>query len=230
MAVTRTPEPVESSFWGVADSLFERLQDAGAALAVSDTVSPDVEGALQALVDALPDAPESLGAADPYLVSALYASTMRGLDALREGDGRVRRRELRAPLERARQALRDLIVNEPVMDDKAATELVIWLLELHQIPRTELARVLGVAPKTLQRWADPETASSPKGAEARRVRVLAKVVNQLRWSFSPTGVIEWLERPHPALKGEEPRTLLDDPDGGATLLRLAGATRSMTLA
>jgi uncharacterized protein (DUF2384 family) len=218
-----------SDFWRVAEQLFEDLQTAGAALAVSDVVPVEVETALQSLVDALPDAPESLGAADPYLVSALYASTMRGLDALRDGDPRTRRRELRAPLERARQALRDLIVNEPVMDDKAAKELVVWLLDLHEVPRAELARILGVPPTTMRRWADPAAPSSPKGPDARRVRVLAKIVNQLRWSFSPSGVIEWLERPHPALKGEAPRTLLDDPEGGQTLLRLAASTRSMTL-
>jgi DNA-binding transcriptional ArsR family regulator len=229
MTTTQTSGPELRGFWGVADVLFERLQEAGAALAVSETVPPEVESALEALVQALPEAPESLGAADPYLVSALYASAMRGLDALRDDDPRQKRRNLRGPLERTRQALRDLIVNEPVMDDKTAKQIVTWLVELEEIPIGELARVLGVTPATLRRWADPKVEALPKGPAARRLRVLAKVVNQLRWSFSPGGVIEWLERPHPALKGEEPKTLLADPGGGPTLFGLAGSTRSMTL-
>ena len=229
MAKTEAHRAEKSGFWAVAEDLFTGLQQAGASLAVSETVPREVESALEALVDALPDSPESLGAADPYLVSALYASAMRGLDALRDEDPRRKRRELRGPLERTRQALRELIGNEPVMDDKGPKSVVNWLIELEEIPRGELARVLDVSPQKLRRWADKSVVTAPKGSEARRIRILAKVVNQLRWSFSPVGVIEWLEHPHPALKGEEPKTLLDQPDGGQELLRLAGSTRSMTL-
>jgi hypothetical protein len=226
-----TQDSDSPSFWKVAEQLFEQLQEAGAALAVSKAVAPEVEDALQALVDALPADPESLGAADPYLVSALYASTMKGLDALRSPDPETQRRELRIPFERARQALRGLLADEPVMDDRSPSELVRWLLDHEEIPRTDLARVLEVSTATLRRWADPSVGTSPKGDEARRVRVLAKVVNQLRWSFSPVGVIQWLERPHPSLKGEAPQALLrePDPEGGPKLLRLANATRSMSL-
>jgi hypothetical protein len=231
MTSSSNPSQGASDFWNVAEALFERLQAAGAAIAVSDTVPPESESALRALVGALPADPESLGAADPYLVSALYASTMKGLDALSDQDPALRRRELRIPFERARQALRGLLAEEPVMDDKSAKEIAQWLVDQEEIPRTDLARVLKVSPATLRRWADPSVPTSPKGDEARRLRVLAKVVNQLRWSFSPVGVIQWLDRPHPSLKGEGPRTLLTDagPEGGPRLLRLANATRSMTL-
>lgn len=217
-----------AEFWEAAPHLFEVLQQAGAVLAVSEIVPSEVESALHALVDALLDEPESLGGADPNLVSALYASAMRGLDALREEDPHKKRRELRGPLERIRQALRDLIANEPVMDDKTMKQVVDWLVHSDEIPVADLAGVLGVPTNRLRRWADV-TDTAPRGAETRRVRILAKVVNQLRWSFTPVGVVEWLELPHPALKGHSPKTLLDSPEGGLTLLRLAASTRSMTL-
>jgi uncharacterized protein (DUF2384 family) len=223
--------PESSDFWKGAQQVFEQLQEAGAALAVSKTVEPEVEVALKALVDALPADPELLGGADPYLVSALYASTTKCLQALREPDPEAQRRELRIPFERARQALRGLLADEPVMDDRSPRELVRWLLDQEEIPRSDLARVLEVSTATLRRWADPSVTASPKGDEARRLRVLAKVVNQLRWSFSAVGVIQWLERPHPSLKGEAPQVLLRDadPEGGPKLLRLAKGTRSMSV-
>jgi uncharacterized protein (DUF2384 family) len=230
-----TTAPVSSSgpseFWSVAPELFNRLQDAGAVLAVSSTVPPEVETALRDLSDALPADPESLGAADPYLISALYASTMKGLEALNDDDPSARRRELRIPFERARQTLRGLLADEPVMDDRSAKEISQWLMANGEIPRIELARVLGISEGTLRRWANPEASASPRAEEARRIRVLAKVVNQLRWSLSPVWAIQWLERPHPSLKGEAPMVLLADsgPEGGPRLMRLANGTRSMTL-
>jgi hypothetical protein len=106
-------EPRSSDFWKVADQLFDQLQEAGATLAVSKSVEPEVEVALKRLVAALPADPEVLGGADPYLVSALYASTTKCLQALGESDPELRRREFRIPFERTRQALRGLLAERP---------------------------------------------------------------------------------------------------------------------
>lgn len=218
-----------SSFWEQAAELFSRLESAGVALAVSPTVSDEVEAAFEAVVRALPETPDALSAADPYLVGALYAGAMHGLSALRLADPTTRRRALRIPLERVRQAMRDLLAEEPVMEDRPSKQVAQWLLANDELPRVDLARILDVSPSTLRRWADPSATASPRGDEARKLRILARVINQLRWSFTSPGVIEWLVRPHPSLKGDPPETLLEDPEGGVALVRLAAGTRAMTL-
>ena len=229
MAAAHTGNQEISDFWDTAPRLFEQLNDAGALLAVSETVPSEVEEAIELLVAALPTTPDTLAPADPYLVSALYAGAMQGIVALRESEPLVRRRALRIPLERARQALRDLLSEEPVMDDQPLKRVAAWLIDNEEISRSTLARVLDVSPATLKRWADPASTSAPKDDEARRLRTLARVVNHLRWSFTAPGVVEWLTRPHPSLKGAPPESLLDDPEGGVALIRLAAGTRAMTL-
>jgi uncharacterized protein (DUF2384 family) len=229
MAATMTPASDASHFWQLAPALFQQLNAAGGSLAVSEIVPQEVERSFEALVNALPDTPEALGGANPYLVGALFASAVHGLQALHEEDPHLRRRRLRIPLERARQALRDLLAEEPVMEDRPPKQVAEWLLQHEEIPRVDLARLLAVSPSTLRRWANPTVPAAPRGSEARRLRILARVVNQLRWSYTSAGVVEWLGRPHPMLKGEAPEVLLEDPEGALALLRLASATRAMTL-
>lgn len=214
-------------FWRLAPDLLERADQATAQMSVSATVDPQVEDAVAFLVKSLGHMrPENL-AADPYLVEALLVGTLGCAAALWVGDGEKRRRELRLPLERTRQALRDLLDERHVAQDVPSKEIARWLVDVAEVPQHDIAVLLGVAPRTLQRWISAAEPAKPTGDDETRVRTLARIVDQLRWSMTPTGVIRWLRQPHPALEGRRPCDLLTEPGAYSELARLAAATRAM---
>lgn len=79
--------------------------------------------------------------------------------------------------------------------------------------------------RQLQRWLAAH-GSEPAGAEAARIRVVARLVNQLRHTFTGPGVLAWFSRKHPML-GEAPAALLDDPMRYPELVSVATASRAM---
>lgn len=226
-SVKRNADP-SARFWRQAPRLLERLNRANAALSVSESVPADVRTAVEAFTESVPSTPEAFSGSDPYLVEALLIGALHCRNALWIGDDAKARQELRLPLERARQALRDLLAEATVSLDQPAKDVLVWLVENTEVSRADLARILNVEPRTLQRWISQESASGPTSDAAMRVRVLARVVSQLRWSMTGTGVVRWLERPHPQLDGKRPATLLNEPDAFERLPRLARSVRAMT--
>lgn len=217
------------SFEDAAESLLAQLDDATLRLAVSETV-PDEVATLIDRFDVLLYArnPEAgFASADPYLAEGLLGGAVVCLKALRHDDERLARRDLRFGLEQVRQALRDMLDERPVRADRDSKELLRWLATTTSVPQAELAEVLGVGTRTLQRWLSDSDAAEPAGDDDMRLRVVARLVNHLRHSFTGHGAIRWLQRPHPKLANAAPAELLDDETRFPELIHLAARARSM---
>lgn len=223
-----TPTPARTRFWSQATRLLEELNEATDRLSASKSVDAEVTRAVTRLVETFASAdPEALTGNDPYLVDALLVGTLGCAKAMWLGDDEKKRRELRIPLERSRQALRDLVAERHVALDRAPKDVARWVVEMSGVPQSDIAELLGVSARTLQRWISPTESAAPSGSDEVRLRTLARTIDQLRWSMTPAGVVSWLRRPHPGLKGRVPADLLDSEGAFAELPRLAAATRAM---
>jgi uncharacterized protein (DUF2384 family) len=167
---------------------------------------------------------------DPYLLVSLQGSLIGALRALENPDPALARRELRVRLEQLRQVYRDLADARPAYEDQPVKQLVRWLAHVLDVPQARLAELFDVSPRTFQRWLSEADETAPVGEDARRVRVVANLVGHLRHSLTGQGVLDWMERPHPAIDGRIPRELLKEPDALTRLTRLAAGTRSATAA
>ncbi len=167
---------------------------------------------------------------DPYLLVSLQSSLIAALRALENPDPAIARRELRVRLEQLRQVYRDLADARPVYEDQPVKQLVRWLAQVLDVPQARLAELFNVSARTFQRWLSEADETAPVGEDARRVRVVANLVGHLRHALTGQGVLDWMERPHPAIGGRTPRELLQEPDALTRLTRLAAGTRSMTAA
>lgn len=208
--------------------LERKLAETNATLAerreVPDAV-PEIVMEVSGILDDVPE--EELYRYDPYLVLSLYRGTVDALRGLGAENAGAKRQRMRIALEQMRQALRDLEEGLPVREDKSTTEIVNWLLETVDTSQSGLARLLGTSRRTLQRWISEGRAGEPRGAESRRVRIVARLVNHLRHALTGPGVVAWFERPHPELKGKPPLAILNEPDAPIQLNRLAAGVRSV---
>jgi len=119
-------------------------------------------------------------------------------------------------LEGIREVLTNFREGPGVWAGKDDHELVVWLLQtLPGIPQKQIAGLLGVSPKTVYRWQE----SGGAGDHNDRLRSLAAVVAQLRFSMTPTGIVSWLHQPQGDKK--TPLQRLSSPDGMASVIRSA---------
>jgi uncharacterized protein (DUF2384 family) len=209
-----------------SDPLREEIERAQGSLASSRDVPEEVRKVVLRLADrveAISD-PE-LGGVDPYFVLAIQGGTIQALRALEVGDAARARRGVRLGLERVRQALRDLADEGPVADDRPVRALVRWLVETLDAPYPRVAALLHTSPRTLQRWLSPEGSTEPRGDDAARVRLVARITNQLRHALTGEGMLQWFESPSPGLDGRRPLDLLADLGEAPRLVRLAASTR-----
>jgi hypothetical protein len=167
---------------------------------------------------------EQLGPADPYRLIALLNATLAARHAVGDDDP-ARRRELRLRLEQLRQLFLDLAGDEPVSDERSGKEIARWLAEVVDVSQQQLADLLGVKRRTFQRWVSEKDEAGPNTVNDRRLRIVARLVNQLRHGLSPTGVIRWFEHPRAALGDRRPADVLDEPDVLARLQTLAASVR-----
>jgi hypothetical protein len=165
-------------------------------------------------------------AADPYLALLVHRAVLDAQAAV-EGEERD---ELRIALERLSHALAALGEAEEVGDERTPKELARWLVAAVEVPQRDLADLLGVDLRRFQRWISARERTRPEGEEARRLRAIARLVGQLRHSFTAAGVIAWFDWPRPELGGVTPRELLADPVRLPDLLLAAGSTRSTAFA
>lgn len=174
------------------------------------------------------DAPGGVISPDAFLSEQVYAGVALAAAALLEDSERVARRQARLALEQVRQALRDIAEGRPLGDDRPASELVLWLEATLDAGPTKLAELVGTTPRTWQRWRTGE--QIPDDVGQLRLRRLVGAVAHLRFSLTAAGVVDWFQRPHPALKGGQgtPAELLDDAEGYRTVLDLAARLRTMT--
>ena len=242
--------PVEAA--AAVDAINDRL-------AGERNVPPEVATEVAGLAAAVRSTPlERWIAADPYLALLVHRAVLDAQaavdDAAREGpaaapnnparEGSLNsaregpaaapvnpaRDALRIALERLSHALSALGEAEEVGDARSPKELARWLVAAVEVPQRDIADLLGVDLRRFQRWISARERTRPEGEEARRLRALARLVGQLRHSFTPAGVVAWFDWPSPELGGATPRELLADPVRLPDLLLAAGSTRSTAFA
>jgi uncharacterized protein (DUF2384 family) len=207
--------------------LAAELAEANDRLAMQADVPADIAGLVKELAASLAQVDEAeVSAFDPYLLIALQKAALGAREALDLDDEAPKRREIRYRLEQMRHAFRDLASEEVVSDERPAKEIARWLADVVDVSQQRLAGLLEVEKRTFQRWISETETTSPEGDDARRLRVVARVVNQLRHSLTATGVIGWFEQPTPELDDRTPASLLHDPAATVKLVGLAGALRS----
>lgn len=165
-------------------------------------------------------------AIDPHHAVIVLHSAVSAQRALEDPDSPAARDQLRVALESIRQSLAALAEREPVSDDRNPKQVVQWLAKRTEVSQSTLANLLGVSARQLQRWLSASEAAQPEGEDARKVRVIARAVNQLRFVLTPAATVDWFSWPRSDLDQRRPLDLLDDPAEEPTLALIAGAMRS----
>lgn len=166
---------------------------------------------------------DDLAAVNPWLWIRVQAAALRAQVALRDREPE-RRRALRLALEEMRFLLARIAEREPIGEDRPAGDVARWLDgALPSVAQQRKAELLGVSLRTYQRWVAGTTA--PAGEDERRLRIVARLVNQLRHSLTAPGVLDWFRHPRADLGGAAPADALDDPDRLEPLLAAAAASR-----
>lgn len=178
-------------------------------------------------------------------VQLVSASRAVPLDAARAGVLATRLADLMgvferpagAPIDRAmvgaviaaagRAGLAEQVAARPDAAEPGEQTILALLEALRSSPRPEteiaglaaifgyggLARLVAASEPSLRRYAS--ASRTPPDGIAQRVHFLVQLVAILRGSFNEFGVRRWFERPHPALGGRAPASLLSgrwDPD------------------
>lgn len=220
-------ELLVDSDWVDPSAVEEQLAEQNELLGREWGVPESVRLFVEDLADQLAAAPAEITLrTDPYLLVSLQRSLIAALRAIEREDEESARADLRIRLEQLRHVYRDLADLRPAYVDRPADELVGWLNDILGVPQPRLAAILGVSPRTLQRWLSTSGSTAPVDADADRVRLIASAVAHLRHSLTGRGVMEWFERPHPMIGERPPLQLLDEPDALQRLSRLAASTRS----
>lgn len=211
----------------LAEHYLPRLERAQRSMMLQTAIPPEVSALVDELADRL-DAiatPWAYDAIDPYLGQSLLLAVLAGEKALRAPNEDDRRRRVRVALERVRQTLRDVTDEAPAAESAETKRVVRWLTDTLSVPQAEIATLLGVSTRTLQRWLSSDV-PSPEGAEEARIRMVARTMAHLRHVFTGPGAVRWFMHPHPALDGRRPIDLLSDPLNAPKLVRLASRSRS----
>jgi hypothetical protein len=224
--VVSAPSQAGSMRWDPDwDRLRDDVEQAQSALATAEVVPDEVHKVVLRLGDRLEAiADAELLAVDPYFILAIQSGTIQALRALDLDDPAQERRGVRIGLERVRQALRDVSDEGASAEDRPPKLVVRWLVETLDAPYPRVAELLQTSPRTLQRWLS-QGSTQPRGEDAARVRVVAKVTNQLRHVLTGEGVLRWFESPRADLSGRTPAELLADLDEAPHLIRLAASAR-----
>jgi hypothetical protein len=162
---------------------------------------------------------------DPRHALIVLHSSLSAQRAIEEPQSSQARDQLRVALESLRQALAAIAEREPVSGERSPKEVVQWLAARTEVSQVTLAQLLGVSARQLQRWLSPVEPAQPELEDARKVRLVARIVNQLTYALTPAGSVAWFEWPRHDLGHKAPRDLLDDPRHEPTLLSIAGAMR-----
>ena len=204
--------------------LLTQVNDATRMLARSATVPGEVGELIDSFESVLGAATPLRLEADPYLTTMLWAAAFRAEKALRHDNDKDRRREVRVALEQFRHALRDIVESRPYDDGAPVREVLAATAAAVGVPQKAFAELLGVSVRQLQRWL-AEDGSDPGADDAARIRVVGRVVSQLRHAFTGPGVVAWFRREHPVLK-RAPIELLGNPLCYPQLVTAATAARA----
>ena len=202
----------------------QRLNDQ---LASERTIPPAIAAAVREIASGIQETNlRRWETVDPTHAVIVLRSAVSAQLAVEDPDSPAARDQLRVALESIRQSLAAIAEREPVSAERTPKEIVQWLAARTEVPQTRLAALLGVSARQLQRWLSPAQGSQPEGDDARRVRLIARIVNQLRFALTPAGTVEWFGWARSDLGSRTPADLLDDPMEEPRLLMIAGAMRS----
>jgi len=165
-------------------------------------------------------------AIDPHHAVIVLHSAVSAQRTLEDSDPIAARDQLRVALESIRQSLAAIAEREPVSDERSPKQIVQWLAQRTEVPQARLADLFGVSARQLQRWVSESERTQPEGEDARKVRLVARIVNQLRFVLTPGGTVEWFTWARNDLGNRRPLDLLDDPAQEPTLTLIAGSMRS----
>jgi hypothetical protein len=206
--------------------LEHELAQANRRLAKEAKTPASIVGLVEEVADAIAAGDRAeVAAVNPWLWIRLQSAALRAQASLREDDPE-RRQQLRLALEQMRFLFARIADRAPIGEDRPAGEIASWLdLKLASVSQPKKAELLHVSPRTYQRWISDREPATPSGDDERRLRVVARIVNQLRHSLTGPGVVEWFEHPRADLGGASPGSILDDADKLELLLGAAAASR-----
>jgi hypothetical protein len=168
---------------------------------------------------------DEIALVNPWLWIKVQSAAIRAQSALREEDP-GRRRQLRLSLEQLRFLFARIADREPIGEDREVEEVAMWLdSKLASVSQPKKAELLKVSPRTYQRWVSENESGRPSSEDERRLRIVARIVNQLRHSLTGPGVVEWFDHPRADLDGLSPASVLDDPSRLEPLIAAAAASR-----
>lgn len=202
------------------------LGEVNARLAGERETPASVAGVVADVADAIAGGDDgAVALVNPWLWIKLQSAAIRAQSALREEDPE-RRRHLRLALEQMRFLFARIADREPIGEDRPVHDVVRWLdAALASVSQPRKAELLHVSPRTYQRWISAQESVRPSAEDERRLRIVARIVNQLRHSLTGPGVVDWFEHPRAELHGATPADVLDDPDRLELLITAAAASR-----
>lgn len=118
-------------------------------------------------------------------------------------------------LEAIRHVLRDGVETEPLRTGATSGEPVLTRADavrqleawFPRLDKSQLAQLLGVSTRTVDRWRSAEDTAAPWHAE-----MAVQLAGVLRHSWTGEGVVRWFDRARPELRGQTPGELLAAAD------------------
>jgi DNA-binding transcriptional regulator YiaG len=145
-----------------------------------------------------------------------------------DADPRILRRRVRLGIEELRFRMARLAETQAVNDTQPIEEITRWLDETLELSQAEKGALVGVSDRTWQRWNSEHEHAEPTGEAATKLRLLARVVNELRHTLTATGAVRWAASPLPELGGATPLDVFgtDNLQAVAKVFAVIAAARS----
>jgi transcriptional regulator with XRE-family HTH domain len=123
--------------------------------------------------------------------------------------------------ESIRHIVRDALDEDlPLNPDDGRAVLGLLEKSLPRVPKKQIARLVGVDERTLQRWA------TGKARTSRRLYLVAKLVSLLKDAWTPEGVVAWFDRPRAELDERSPLDVIENADYERYLIHAAREGRA----
>ncbi len=157
---------------------------------------------------------------DPEQVAEIRGELLRVMQRVADADATRPLDSVEAALlgfEAIRHLVRDELDRQAVGDGDARTLLAGLKDALPHIGLRDLARLLDVSERSIQRTLASPTAVEPK----RRLVLVARLVSLLSRGWTPEGVIAWFDRERPELGGVSVLAAIDDASYEQEIFELA---------
>ncbi len=200
------------------ETVAHALEEANRRLAREKTVPDSVLGLVTELSAQIGEtSPEDRAAAGVSAEAwiAVQSAALRALNAgYADDDERHQRGAMRRRLEELRFYLSRLAERDRVADEQPIEAVVRWIDDVLSVPQGVKAQLLGVHDRKYQRWTSESDASRPAGDDERRVRLVARLVTDLRPVLTAVGVVRWLQEKNAGLNERRPLELVAEGDPG----------------